>query len=75
MNNRNSIYPNNKQTRTNSQFSARLDRTTYNPIHNSMTKPSMSKQAQTEKNIEMAQKIMGVLNRNFNQPQMKVVTK
>ena len=35
----------------------------------------MSKQAQTEKNIEMAQKIMGVLNRNFNQPQMKVVTK
>ncbi len=76
MNNRNSIFPG-KQSRNNSQFSAKIDRTTSNPIHNSLTKPSMSKQAQSEKNIEMAQKIMMVVNRHYNNSQshLRVITK
>jgi hypothetical protein len=47
-----------KSTRNYLNQSGQVDRSTFNPLVNSITKPSMSKQNHSERVNEMAQKIM-----------------
>jgi len=47
-----------KSTRNHITQSGQVDRSTFNPLLNSVSKPSMSKQNHAERVNEMAQKIM-----------------
>lgn len=64
-----------KSTRNYVNQSGQVDRSTFNPLINSISKPSMTKQSHNERVNEMTHKIMNEVNRLYNQSQMRAITK